>query len=167
LPHTIYLIKMPSVKIPSSLFDTFQAVFKVEAKRICKNAALMLNRPEKEVLNKIVGSQLTIQILDDHDMPISCPVIMRHRTILERCRRPCLLGTGRCLTHQAVAVQDSLPSNIQKLTRIESSDQYEPLWCDESTGTVYNSSGSIVGFYKDEQLELYILETNEMKQGTI
>ena len=148
---------MPSVKIPSSLFDTLQAAFKLEARRICRNAATLLKRPEKEVIDKVLGgSQINLQIIDDNELPISCPVILRHETILERCRRPCLLGTGRCLSHQAVVFQDTLPSNIQKLTRIGCSPENpESLWCDEMTGYVYTSSGTIVGFYKDEILEIY------------
>jgi hypothetical protein len=140
-----------------SLFTTFQAACKIEAKRICKQAAKVLQRPEKEVLDKVFASQLVVQIIDDDDRPLVCPVLIRHTTLLERCRRPCILGTGKCIHHQTTFSNDSYPSNVQTLTRI---DYEEPLWCNEVTGDVYNSSGSVVGFYKDEYLTLFTFDTD-------
>jgi hypothetical protein len=149
---------MPTIKLPVSLFTTFQTACKIEAKRICKQAAKLLQRPEKEVLDKVFASQLVVQIIDDDDRPLTCPILLRHATLVERCRRPCILGTGKCINHQTTSSNDSYPSDVLQVTRIDYKEDL--LWCDESTGNVYNSSGSIVGFYKDECLELISFDTS-------
>jgi hypothetical protein len=153
---------MPTVKLPVSLFDTLQSAFKLEAKRICKSVASILQQPEKEVLDKLLKTQLQIQILDDHEQTISCPVLVQHETVLERCRTATLLGTGRCIKHQSVTYIPELPSDIQRLTRIEcTADSTEPLWCDETTGHIYNTSGKHVGWYRNEQLTIIEFEQDE------
>jgi len=147
---------MPTVKIPVSLFDTLQSTFKLEAKRICKSVASILKQPEKEVLDLILKSQLQIQILEDHEQSVSCPVLVQHENILERCRAANILGTGRCIKHQAVTRIPELPSTLKQLTRIEcTSDTTDPLWCDEVTGFVYTSSGIHTGWYVNERLTLF------------
>jgi len=150
-----------SIKIPSSLFDTFQAALKTEAKRVCRDAAKLLRRPEAEVLAIVLDpkNQVSLQILHDNDLPDSCPVLLQHSTLIERCRIPCILGTGRCLKHQTVTQIPTLPLTIQSLTRLECiGEQPTPLWCDEATGIVYDSTGSVVGTYSSERLELFVLE---------
>jgi hypothetical protein len=153
---------MPStIKVPSSLFITFQAALKMEAKRVCRDAAKLLQRPEAEVLELLLDptQQISIQILNDKDITDSCPVLLKHSHLLERCRIPCVLGTGRCLKHQTITQIPDIPSSVQSLTRLECTEDHQiPLWCDETTGIVYDSTGSIVGNYKNERLELFLLE---------
>jgi len=149
------------MKIPSSLFDTFQAALKSEAKRVCRTAAKLLKKPEAEVLGIVLdpANQVALQILHDNDLPDSCPVLLQHSTVLERCRIPCILGTGRCLKHQSVHQIPEFPPMVQSLTRLEcTKDHPTPLWCDETTGVVYDSTGSILGTYKNDCLELFLLE---------
>jgi len=151
----------PTIKIPSSLFDTLQAALKTEAKRVCRDAAKLLRRPEAEVLAIVLDpkNQVTLQILHDKDLPDSCPVLLQHSAVLERCRIPCILGTGRCLKHQSVHHIPEFPSTVQSLTRLECTEECpNPLWCDEATGIVYDSSGSVLGTYRSERLELFLLE---------
>jgi hypothetical protein len=153
---------MPTVKIPSSLFDTLQSVFKLEAKRICKDVAKILQKPEKEVLDKVFQSQIILQVLEDHEETLSCPVFLKHETVIERCRVPCILGTGRCLKHQTFTSIPELPSTVQRLTRIEcTADTTEPLWCDEMTDYVYNTSGAHIGWYTNERLTLVEFEDDK------
>jgi len=147
---------MPTVKIPSSLFDTLQSAFKLEAKRICKSVATILQKPEKEVLDKILKSQVQLMILEDREETNSCPILLQHTTVLERCRGPCILGTGRCIKHQSIQSIPELPSTLKQLTRIEcTTDTTDPLWCDEATGFVYTSSGVHTGWYSNERLTLF------------
>lgn len=150
-----------NIKIPSSLFDTLQAALKTEAKRVCRDAAKLLRRPETEVLAILLDpkNQISLQILHDDELPDSCPVFLQHSMLIERCRAPCILGTGRCLKHQSENQIPSFPPTIQSLTRLEcTEEQPTPLWCDEATGIVYDSTGSVVGNYKNERLELFLLE---------
>lgn len=150
-----------NIKIPSSLFDTLQSALKTEAKRVCRDAAKLLRRPEAEVLAILLDpkNQVSLQILHDKDLPDSCPVLLQHSTLIERCRTPCILGTGRCLKHQSVHHIPEFPPSVQSLTRLEcTEEQTTPLWCNEATGIVYDSSGSVIGNYKNERLELFLLE---------
>jgi len=153
---------MPTVKIPSSLFDTLQSAFKLEAKRICKSVATILQKPEKEVLDKILKSQVQLMILEDHEETYSCPILLQHAMILERCRGPCILGTGRCIKHQSIQSIPELPSTLKQLTRIETTtDTTDSLWCDETTEYVYNTAGIHIGWYRNEQLTLVEFEEED------
>jgi hypothetical protein len=154
---------MPSsVKIPLSLFDTLQNVFKIEAKQMCRDVAKILKRPEKEIIEKVFQHQISLQIIQDNDITISCPVFLKKDSLLERCRKSCVLGTGRCLSHQSVLIIPEIPSTVQILTRLEYNEsQHKALWCDEVNGNVYNTEGKFIGFYKDESLQLFEIEESE------
>jgi hypothetical protein len=63
------------------------------------------------------------------------------------------------LKHQSVHHIPEFPSTVQSLTRLECTEECpNPLWCDEATGIVYDSSGSVLGTYRSERLELFLLE---------
>ena len=150
-----------TLEIPSELYKTFQDLMLQEAKRLCRDAAKILGRPEKEVQSKVLKEmpKLSLQIIDDKDQPLTCPVFVKSAHIIQRCRHACLLGTGRCLAHQAEVCISEIDTQVS-LTRIQPTEcMDEPLWCNEETHDVYNSEGNIVGYYKDELLSLY--EYNE------
>jgi len=141
------------MNIPKSLFDSLSASLNQEAKRLCKESAKLLKVPEKELLEKILKKMPKITICEDNSMPYSCPVY-NEKKYVERCRKPCLLGTGRCTEHQNVHVPE--PTTQKLLTRIQATAEIpDPLFCDESDGTVYNSSADAVGFYENNRLTLY------------
>jgi len=143
------------MNIPKSLFDSLTASLNQEARRLCKDSAKLLKIPEKELLEKILKKMPKITVSEDNNMPYSCPVYNEKKHV-ERCRKPCILGTGRCTEHQSVSVPE--PTTQKLLTRIQSTEIIsEALFCDESDGTVYNSSGDIVGFYLNNTLTLYNL----------
>jgi hypothetical protein len=153
-----------TLEIPSELYKTFQDILLQEAKRLCRDAAKVLGRPEKEVQSKVLKDmpKLSIQVIDDKDQPITCPVFVQRAQVIERCRHACLLGTGRCLSHQGEIcipeVQDQKP-----LSRIQPTDCMDtPLWCCEATHDVYTAEGKIVGRYKDETLRIYVLDASEV-----
>jgi len=153
---------MPTVKIPSSLLETIQSTFKLEAKRICHDLATILQKPEKELLEKVLQSPITLQVFDTSTIELSCPVLLQTATILERCRRPCILGTGLCVQHQHITAIPDLHPSLQHLTRIESAETHPtPLWCDETTGIVYSDTATCVGWYKDTVLTLVTYTTEE------
>jgi hypothetical protein len=141
------------MNIPKSLFDSLQASLNQEARRLCKESAKILKIPEKEILEKILKKMPKITVCEDNNMPYSCPVYNEKKHV-ERCRKPCILGTGRCINHQSVSVPE--PTTQKLLTRIQSTEEItENLWCDESDGSVYNSSAVIVGDYLNNKLTLY------------
>jgi len=140
-----------SIQIPLSLLETIQSAFTGEAKRLCRDAAKILKVSEKDLLHKILPSGSKIKLVDDNSAPITCPALIK-MGILTRCRSPCLLGTGRCLHHQTAVVP--VTEGLIPLTRLEGM----PRWCNEETGDVYESSGEIIGKYKDGILKVFVLE---------
>lgn len=149
-----------NIQIPKPLFDTLTAAFRGEAKRLCRDAARILNQPEKELFEKVFppGSALKLHIFDTEEAPIQCPAFILEKNLLRRCRAPTILGTGRCACHQTAKIPE-IPEHVQQLTRLERVAAADtPLWCNEDTGEVYDSSGAIVGLYKNERLTLYVLE---------
>ena len=152
-----------NVQIPQQLLESLQASFLGEAKRICRDAAKILKVPEKELIQKVLpaGSRVKLQVVDTNDAPTQCPVFLQEDCILRRCRQPTLLGTGRCVCHQMAKIPE-VPEDVLQLTRLErikTSDT--PLWCNEATGEVMDSSGTIIGQYKNSGLTLYILDEEE------
>jgi hypothetical protein len=148
------------MKIPQSILESIQISLEQEAKRICRDAAKILRVPEKNILEILKKMPKTSLIpIDDSDIPYSCPVL-EAKTITERCRRPCLLGTGRCHAHQSVRIIPE-PTTQKTLTRIQATAMYpDPLWCDESDGTVYTADGEQVGSYSNQRLTIYTTEKN-------
>jgi hypothetical protein len=141
------------MKIPKSLFDSLQTSLNQEAKRLCRDAAKILKIPEKDLVGKIINKMPKITIIEDNSTPYTCPVLIENN-LLERCRRSCLLGTGRCLEHQNSSNPE--PTTQKQLTRIQSTtDSPNALWCYESTGDVYNKELKIIGQYKNNRLTLY------------
>lgn len=152
-----------TLEIPSELYKTFQDILLQEARRLCKDAAKILGKSEKEVQAKVLKEmpKLPIQIIDDKDQPITCPVFVQRYQVVERCRHACLLGTGRCLAHQAEQCIPDLQEQIP-LSRIQPIDCMDtPLWCNEATHDVYTADGKIIGRYKDEVLRVFQLEPSE------
>jgi len=152
-----------TLEIPSELYKTFQDIMLQEAKRLCRDAAKILGRPEKEVQTKVLKEmpKLSLTIIDDKDQPTTCPVFVRTASLIERCRHACLLGTGRCLAHQG---ETCIPEVDEQtiMTRIQPIDCLDtPLWCNEATHEVYTTQGQCIGHYKDEVLTVYELDTSE------
>jgi hypothetical protein len=155
-----------SVSIPQTLLTTLQATFDAEAKRLARDAAKILRIPEKEMLQVLKKvPKIQFKICDDNDCANSCEIIIQKQKLLERCRRPCILGTGRCIKHQSAQKPPELNERIQRLTRLEKHEEMdEALWCDESTHIVYNSEHKEVGALMEyDTLELYeyISDSNE------
>ena len=151
---------MATLAISETLLDTLKRAFEREGARLCRDAARILKVPEKELTKAVMNSTqpFKLKVFDDDDVPQTCPIMLQTDLILERCRGPCLMGTGRCLRHQTAAAPPDLPDTVQTLTRLERRDPADPpMWCDETTGNVYDSSGKIIGWFKDEVLELFEL----------
>ncbi len=150
-----------SISIPQSLLSVVQASFDLEAKRIAKDVSKLLKVPEKELLQLVKQMpKLQLKIYDDSDTPCECPVFLLKDELLQRCRLPCILGTGKCMVHQTEKDPPCIPESIQKLTRLSlpntEASTSELYWCDEETKNVYNSKCNYVGYLNEEDdLELY------------
>ncbi len=148
-----------AVTFPASLLQTLQENFHLEAKRLCRDAAKLLRVPEKELTAKVLGkfnSSSIFKIVDDNDTPTTCPIILKRGGIFERCRCPCLLGTGRCLNHQTANPPPDVSNHLVRLTRLEPHpDLSEPLWCREDTQEMFDRSGAVIGERRHGALVLY------------
>jgi len=141
------------MQVPSSLFESLQASLQQEAKRICRDAAKILRVPEKELEQKVLKSMPKITILKDQT-PTTCHILINSEKVVQRCRLPCILGTGRCHKHQEIR---KVPEG-GSLTRIQAQPDLEPMWCNEDTNIVYNKNAEEVGLYKNSRLTVFILE---------
>jgi hypothetical protein len=154
-----------AVSFPASLLQTLQDAFYGEAKRMCRDAAKILRVPEKELTAKVLGkvsANSIFKILDDNDAPTTCPAIIKQGSIFERCRCPCVLGTGRCLSHQTANQPPDVSNHSLRLTRLETHpDLQEPLWCREETNELYDRSGAVIGEREDGCIVLYTLGSEE------
>lgn len=150
-----------SIAIPKTLLATLQATFDAEAKKLAKDAAKILKVPDKEVLQILKSvPKVQLKVVDDDEYPSSCPVFVSNTALLSRCRKPCLLGTGRCTEHQNEIDVPTIPETVKTVTRIQSTEELQTiLWCDEDTKDVYDSSGTIVGQLNEENtLEYFVFE---------
>lgn len=149
-----------SIQIPKSLYDSFQNFLIGEAKRICKESAKLLHLPEKDVQQRVLKKlpKVSVSLVRESDSYISCPILIPNSKLAQRCRQPCVLGTGRCIEHQHI---QEIPEYLEHtiLTRIAPSEDIEQgLWCNEETHDVYDKDGSVVGMYKDGTLRRYTYE---------
>ncbi len=161
IPSTLALLKRMSVKLPKQLVESLQQAFMSEARRVCRDAAKLLHQDQNDVLAILKKMPpVQFQIVDDSDMPTTCPVLLQKGAIVERCRLPCILGTGVCMNHQQESEPPSIESCETKLTRVKHSEpDMGPLWCDEETRNVYSREGVCVGVLTEENvLELFTYE---------
>jgi hypothetical protein len=144
------------LKISDALLSTLIQAFERERRNLCYDAAKILRVPEKQVdqIVKQAMSTVTFTVFEEDEKRQTCPILIQTAVVLERCRGPCLMGTGRCLKHQTVPDPPESSAIPAQLTRIERTDAIQPpLWCNEETEDVYNAEGKVVGHYdKDENI---------------
>ena len=143
-----------SLAIPKTLLAGLDAVFQKEAKKLACDIAKTLKRPEKEVLDILKKSEkIQYKIYNTDDNDLTCPVLLDGKTLAQRCRRPCLLGTNRCVQHQMIAHIPTCNETHKELTRCictSSETSQRCILLDEDTNMVYNSEGSCIGEIVDD-----------------
>jgi hypothetical protein len=154
-----------SLAVPKPLLDSLQAAFLAEGRRLCRDAAKVLHRPEKELLDilKNLPKATLIVHRDTNETPTICPVFLDTQgKLVQRCRRPCILGTGRCFRHQDAADPPNPPGSTLVLTRIKKlQDTDTQLWCCEETNEIYNAEGQVVGELNDQR-EVLLFEYSDV-----
>jgi hypothetical protein len=144
-----------SLAIPKNLICCLDGIFQREAKKLGADIAKVLRIPEKDILEVIKKiEKVSYKIYDCDENENSCPVFINATVVAERCRRPCVLGTNRCLHHQSEASICKQPENLKELTRCVSSDcstEQKILLLDEESNTVYNNLGENIGEICDDE----------------
>jgi hypothetical protein len=154
-----------SISIPQSLLSVLQASFDLEAKRVAKDVSKLLKIPEKELLQLVKQMpKIQLKVHNDNDISCECPILLQPNTLLERCRRPCILGTGKCIYHQTIKEIESIPDTLLRLTRLsvpsDVDSDMKTYWCDETTKNVYDSKCVCIGILnEDNELELIEYDT--------
>lgn len=144
------------MKLPQILLESLQGQLQAEGRKLCKEIAKLLDIPEKELVTNVLLKQPKMEIAcTDETERTSCPVFVKRRTILERCRYPCILGTNRCTTHQSIQTIEEPETGIGLYRLAYSSDEYSSLWIDQDTQLVYSDTNSIVGRYVNGILTLF------------
>ena len=148
-----------TLEIPADLYKTLQLCLKGEATRLCRDAAKVLGVPEQELKQKVLNQlpPVPLKLFKTDDIPASCPVLLQHKTVVERCRRSTVLGTGRCLNHQHIQCIPEEDGQLQ-LTRLQATEDEQTLWVNEATKEVLDASGICVGEYDNEVVTLYSFE---------
>ena len=141
-----------TIKIPESLFTSFQAQLQAEGRKLCVDLAKTLGIPEKELISNILLKDKKIELTYDmNDGRTFCPVFIPRGSILDRCFHPVTLGTERCAKHQSITTINE-PSNLISLTPLKTD---EPYYMNPDTKEVYNDKGELVGIYRDEDILLF------------
>jgi len=135
------------VAVPLILLETLQIAFQKEAKKICREVAHTVGLDSNDIYQKVCKNT-KIQIYD-LDVPVECPHLYKNGSIYSRCSNPCILGTGKCLSHQMTRQKEPTVENtVYRLSGID-----EPLWVKGSD--VLNSNGENVGHFQDGELFRY------------
>ena len=150
-----------SVKLPKSLTDSLVTAFMAESRRVCRDAAKILYQPEADVLKILKAMpQIQFQIIDDSEIPNTCPVLIQKESVIERCRTGCILGTGRCVKHQDISTIPQISESLIQLTRVRKLHQDDtPIWCNEATKEILDAAGTVIGeLTEDNEIIMYTLE---------
>jgi hypothetical protein len=143
-----------SLSLPKTLIAGLDAVFQREAKKLASDIAKALKRPEKEVLDILKKAEkIQYKIYNTDDDNLTCPVFLEGATLVQRCRRPCILGTNRCIQHQTVQYIPEYSETLTELTRCICTSTETTQSCillDEISNMVYNQDGSCIGELLDD-----------------
>lgn len=124
--------------IPRLYWDTLQISFHAEVKRLAKDIARCLHRPEHTLLKAIQHDTLGAYIFEESNSELVDIQSMRcnhfvpnleNPSVLSKCNQPILLGGGHSCPAHLQTVKKEVPS-LQKL-RIVKSSFGETFWVDE------------------------------------
>jgi hypothetical protein len=144
-----------SLSIPKNLIANLDAAFQREGKKLALDIAKALKIPDKDALDIIKKMEkISYKIYDTDDHDTTCPVFLPDSKVIQRCRRPCLLGTSRCIHHQECLPPPNPSPNCKELTRCISALgdlQHKHMLYDEETNMIYNLNGELMGEVVDDE----------------
>ena len=148
-----------TVPIPLQLLENLQNVFQSEARKLCREVATTLGIPSQHVIQNVLTDmpKLPLQVFD-LDVPPLCMCLLNEEKMWFRCRKPCVLGTGRCIHHQSVKQEE--PESEKVYRRIAHKELNETLWADEQSSTVWNAKGECVGEIHGQTLFRFEMGSN-------
>ena len=153
--------------LPSSLLDSLDEVLRNEARWIIKDIATRIGVPAIPLIKKIMDEKRSIYLYEKDDTTFQCHALIPDSNILVHCKNPVILHTNFCSVHQTWTPPGKFPK--QKLVRLQipyDSDS-EALWLDKKSGSVYNKTMDVVGFYNSSSstLEMFVISKQSAEPG--
>jgi hypothetical protein len=159
-----------SINIPKFQWDRLQAALRKSTRDFITDCASYIGVPSKDLISK-VQRELTKDPLPIAFFETDEAECMAFRLqgpdnrFAIRCRKPTLLNTSYCHSHQYPNTRVSIHehSSAIKMTRLlPPPDAYDvrEMWLEDITGRVYNGDHKCIGFYDKESdtLSLFIVD---------
>ena len=142
-------------KVPRLLWESLEAVLLAQGKRYVRDIAKTLKVNEKELLKQVFSTKDAVKIAlhDTTTASLQCSAYLPG-SIVHLCRKPVLLGSPFCESHQQVRSLVTTPANLEKLA---DDGSRPPLWTQED-GTVLDATGSGCGIYNKDRSKLVLFE---------
>ena len=142
-------------KVPRLLWESLEAILLAQGKRYVRDIAKTLKVNEKELLKQVFSTKDAVKIAlhDTTTTSLQCSAYLPG-SIVHLCRKPVLLGSSFCESHQQVRPLVTTPANLEKLA---DDGSRPPLWTQED-GTVLDATGSPCGIYNKDRSKLVLFQ---------
>lgn len=142
-------------KVPRLLWESLESVLLAQGKRYVREMAKTLKVNEKELLKRVFPTKDAVHITlhDTTTASLQCTAYLPGQ-IVHLCRKPVLLGSMFCESHQQARPLVSTPANLEKLA---DDGTRPPLWT-QADGTVLDATGTSCGTYHKDTSRLVIFQ---------
>lgn len=161
-----------TLKIPKFQWDRLQAALRKNTRDFITDCASYIGAPAKELLTKVQAE------MNKENTPIAffetdeslCEAYCIHDRFAMHCRKPALLNTHYCHSHQYPHSRPNIyiSAAATKMKKLALPSDYgteiPELWLEEKTNRVYNSELSCVGFLCPETsaLTMFVVEDADL-----
>lgn len=161
-----------TLKIPKFQWERLQAALRKNTRDFIADCASYIGTPSKDLIAKVQAEMtkdsVSIAFFDTDES--SCEAYCLRDRFAMKCRKPALLNTHYCHTHQYPHSRPNIyiPSSATKMKKLKTPSDYgteiPELWLEEKTNRVYNSEQSCVGFFntKTQSLTMFVVEDADM-----
>ena len=142
-------------KVPRLLWESLESVLLAQGKRYVREMAKTLKVNEKELLKRVFPTKDAVHITlhDTTTSSLQCTAYLPGQ-IVHLCRKPVLLGSMFCESHQQARPLVTTPANLEKLA---DDGTRPPLWT-QADGTVLDATGTSCGVYHKDTSKLVLFQ---------
>ena len=142
-------------KVPRLLWESLEAILLAQGKRYGRGIAKTLKVHEKELLKQVFPTTDSVKVTlhDTTTASLQCSAYLPGQ-IVHLCRKPVLLGSTFCESHQQARPLITTSANIEKLA---DDGTRPPLWT-QADGTVLDATGSLCGLYNKDRSKLILFD---------
>jgi len=136
--------------LPADLLDSLDEVLRNEARWLVKDMAKTLGVPAGPLLKQVLDKKRSVYLYEKEENNYQCKALIPQKNIYVYCRKPNILHTGFCDSHQSWTPPEKIPK--QKLVRVEVpyDSSIPALWLDKETGSLYDTFMDICGSYNSD-----------------